>query len=644
VELSALSTDLISALPKVAENQAPPSMGEDVVAFHALLSAVKQDFALLIPADAAKASGKNLPAARQAATDDAADGDGMIDAGPGDGTAGEYEEDNSIWLPPTMATTAAAVATPSHATGLPVLPAADHPVAQTEPDDPRVTARPVEALAEAGDAPRRGVGARQATTDAAIPAAVTPDVTIDATAVHRTAGQPVDDIATTAVKPRPNSTGGEIDPAPIGEPGAGTQPVRPAPQPQANRIDSTTAAIIAPAAPAAVAPRPTGPVGAPVVPTPAAELPAAAPLRMTPQPQPTDGMEAAPIAPATPGAASPVDTQPAQARTREDAGGVAPLPRTDGPQPASPGPAVVTNPATPAGTVAAPVPPTAPTANPATPVQGVAPPAASPVTLPAPPEPVVRVVTERGLGDRLHADPALPTTFTRSAPAADRLADPAAATLETPAGSPAPAPGPATQRSADIATAMVTPQTMRGEPVALPAAADASTSTPAPAIATGMAVAAPAPALATPLPQAVAQAMPSIDTSRADWIATLVDRIDEARGADGARSTQMKLRPDALGMLEVRIRIDGEQTHVSFRTDNPAAHALITEATQRLADMAEARGLKLGQTQVDLSSGNPGGQRRDGPAAEERQRPNLANLKHQPAGNDSAPMTRERLA
>jgi len=113
----------------------------------------------------------------------------------------------------------------------------------------------------------------------------------------------------------------------------------------------------------------------------------------------------------------------------------------------------------------------------------------------------------------------------------------------------------------------------------------------------------------------------------------------------------MKLLPDALGALDVRIRVEGERVHVTFTTDSPDARAIIADAAPKLAEMAEARGVRLGQTQVDLGAGaNGGGQQRaaggrdaDLPAAPASVRRDQAEAEPEtPANRPRA--TRDRLA
>lgn len=100
----------------------------------------------------------------------------------------------------------------------------------------------------------------------------------------------------------------------------------------------------------------------------------------------------------------------------------------------------------------------------------------------------------------------------------------------------------------------------------------------------------------------------AIDTRRAEWIETMVARIETAReAAEGAGPTRLRLAPAALGGVEVAIRHEGERVHLHFQTETAAARQLLSEAQPRLAEIAEARGLRLGQTSVADGQAGPGG-------------------------------------
>ncbi|MCW3846924.1 flagellar hook-length control protein FliK [Sphingomonas sp. LB-2] len=115
--------------------------------------------------------------------------------------------------------------------------------------------------------------------------------------------------------------------------------------------------------------------------------------------------------------------------------------------------------------------------------------------------------------------------------------------------------------------------------------------------------------------QAVADAQQAaIDTRRSEWMSQTIDRIEALRDSPNSRETSIRLSPDALGTVDVSIRHEGDRVHVRFTAENAQARTLLTEAQSRLTEIAEARGLKLGQTSVDsgVSGGTAGqGQRHD---------------------------------
>ena len=69
-----------------------------------------------------------------------------------------------------------------------------------------------------------------------------------------------------------------------------------------------------------------------------------------------------------------------------------------------------------------------------------------------------------------------------------------------------------------------------------------------------------------------------------------------------ARDPRITLVPDALGKIEVALRQDGDTVHVQFAADAPATRALLADAQPRLAELAEARGLRLGDASVSAGS------------------------------------------
>lgn len=109
--------------------------------------------------------------------------------------------------------------------------------------------------------------------------------------------------------------------------------------------------------------------------------------------------------------------------------------------------------------------------------------------------------------------------------------------------------------------------------------------------------------------------LPVIDTRRQEWIGALAERIDMLREAAGPRETSIRLSPDALGAVDVSVSQDGDRVNVRITAETPAARALLAEAQPRLAELAEARGLRLGQTSIDGGAAGQGQGQRHEPGA-----------------------------
>ena len=143
------------------------------------------------------------------------------------------------------------------------------------------------------------------------------------------------------------------------------------------------------------------------------------------------------------------------------------------------------------------------------------------------------------------------------------------------------------------------PLTVRPE---IPRAAAPDEPSPAP-----VATVAPLAAVASPV-AAAAHQLP-IDTTRDTWPSAMVDRIERLRDAADAVSTSIRVIPDALGAIDVSVRREGEVTHVQLAAEHAQTRALLTEAQPKLAEIAEARGLRLGQAEVGGGSASTDGGR-----------------------------------
>ncbi|MHA6721749.1 flagellar hook-length control protein FliK [Sphingomonas sp. RS2018] len=126
-----------------------------------------------------------------------------------------------------------------------------------------------------------------------------------------------------------------------------------------------------------------------------------------------------------------------------------------------------------------------------------------------------------------------------------------------------------------------------------------------------------APATAQPTPVALDARLPLVDTTRTDWMEKMIDRIETIQGESGKSETRIRLTPDALGNVDVAVTRDATGAiQLRMTSDNPHARTLLAEAAPRLAEMAEARGLKLGGSGVDSGAQGQGqGERRSETAA-----------------------------
>lgn len=106
----------------------------------------------------------------------------------------------------------------------------------------------------------------------------------------------------------------------------------------------------------------------------------------------------------------------------------------------------------------------------------------------------------------------------------------------------------------------------------------------------------------------------ALDMRRQEWMGQMIDRIETMRDSAPVRETRIALMPDALGKVDISVRQDGDRVHVHFAAESQAARQILTDAQPRLAELAEARGVRLGQTSVDSGQSNAqsGQQRQDG--------------------------------
>jgi len=154
--------------------------------------------------------------------------------------------------------------------------------------------------------------------------------------------------------------------------------------------------------------------------------------------------------------------------------------------------------------------------------------------------------------------------------------------------------------------------------------------------------AAPAEMLAAVTPAAVRPASPApdvpLDMTAARWTEDMVSRIERMLDRADASDGRVRLRPDALGNVDLTVRSEAGQVHVHFRAEVAETRQLLRDAAPRLADAAEARGLQLGDASV--SGGSPQEQSRQ----EARRAPTTLSNRRAPQEARGEPTPEQRLA
>jgi flagellar hook-length control protein FliK len=94
----------------------------------------------------------------------------------------------------------------------------------------------------------------------------------------------------------------------------------------------------------------------------------------------------------------------------------------------------------------------------------------------------------------------------------------------------------------------------------------------------------------------------ALDMGRQDWPQKMIDRIEALRDDANANDTSIRLKPEALGQVDVALRTHADgAVSVHFTAEQPATRTLIADAAPQLNAAAEARGIRLAGTSVDLS-------------------------------------------
>ncbi len=152
--------------------------------------------------------------------------------------------------------------------------------------------------------------------------------------------------------------------------------------------------------------------------------------------------------------------------------------------------------------------------------------------------------------------------------------------------------------------------------------------------------------VATPAIASIAPSDPQapLDMRHERWPTAMIERIEVLRDAANATDTRIRLIPDALGAIDVSVRKDGDTLHVHFNAEQAATRTLLQDAQPRLAELADARGLKLSQSAVETGAGTGQHQQRAATPQPQRQQPSAPARRPRADGGADIDSTDTRLA
>ncbi len=134
-----------------------------------------------------------------------------------------------------------------------------------------------------------------------------------------------------------------------------------------------------------------------------------------------------------------------------------------------------------------------------------------------------------------------------------------------------------------------------------------------------------------------------LDMRHERWPTAMIERIEVLRDAANATDTRIRLIPDALGAIDVSVRKDGDTLHVHFNAEQAATRTLLQDAQPRLAELADARGLKLSHGAVETGAGTGQHQQRAA-TPQPQQQPSAPSRRPRADGGADIDSTDTRLA
>lgn len=112
----------------------------------------------------------------------------------------------------------------------------------------------------------------------------------------------------------------------------------------------------------------------------------------------------------------------------------------------------------------------------------------------------------------------------------------------------------------------------------------------------------------------------ALDMRHEHWPATMIERIVTLRDMAAQNDTRLRLSPDMLGTIDVSLRRDGDRVEVQITAEQAQTRQLLADAQPRLAELADARGVKLqlagGHSSAGHSSAGQPGPGQSGPGGD----------------------------
>jgi len=115
------------------------------------------------------------------------------------------------------------------------------------------------------------------------------------------------------------------------------------------------------------------------------------------------------------------------------------------------------------------------------------------------------------------------------------------------------------------------------------------------------------PASTTQAPSSMTAAAMPRTFDQAAWGAALAQQVTAAAVA-ATRETTVRIKPDGLGPIEVRVRIESQHVDVRFAIEHPVTVNMVREALPDLQRMLAQSGLSLGDAQVAQQNAGSRGQ------------------------------------